>query len=281
MANLGKAFMSEPCPCLAFFMAFAGFGVVAGADYAGIAVEAGADYVEPTIADNLVVRGAAGTWRRNEFYAGQLFSSFAILIPAGLSVFDPEPAALDAYIAAALPIVASVALPGAKIVFGSGAARTVPEGMAASAARRVFGKSLVRVRDAAAEHGLRIVLEPLNRLETNLINSIEEAVTFLEKADIDGVDVVADLYHIQSEEEPFDVVRQYAARIGHVHIADSQRTALRKEDGPWRSFLSVLHHGGYRDTVSLECNWGPDASGEMAQALQFLRAASDALRHGS
>lgn len=252
-------------------MSFTGFGVVAGADYTKAVEDAGADYVEPTIGGNLVVEASPGLWRRNEVYDGRRFPSFAILIPSGLSVFDADPARLDAYFAAALPIIGSVAQPGAKIVFGSGAARAVPDGLSTAEARAVFARVLRSVRDLADECGLRIVLEPLNRGETNLVNSIAEAVEFLDEAEIEGIDVVADFFHIQTEAESFDVVRQHAARIGHVHVADSGRVAVGKADGPWRTFLGVLHDGGYRGTVSLECNWGPDAVKEMRASLALLR----------
>lgn len=259
-------------------MSFTGFGVVAGAELTEAVRRAGADHVEPTIAGNLAIRpaGDGGDWTLNDLYAGDRFPSFAILVPGDLPLLTADLTVVRGYFGAVLPIVRSVAEPGAKIVFGSGTARTAPDGMPEAEAHRRFAEVLRTARDTAAASNLRIVLEPLSRSETNVLNTFAEAVRFLDHADIDEVDVVADLFHIRNAGEPLDVLREHGDRIGHVHVSDRGRLPLGAEGGDdvWRDFLQAVHDGGYRGSVSLECNWSREtaaAESEFGRSLELLR----------
>ncbi|MFJ3385144.1 MULTISPECIES: sugar phosphate isomerase/epimerase family protein [unclassified Curtobacterium] len=285
-------------------MAFSGIGIVAGAELTEAARRAGADHVEPAITGNLAVPADdqhrddphrddphrddphrdhphrdhphRDRWRRNEVYAGARFRSFALFVPPDLPLLTAPVERVDDYFAQVLPIVASVAEPGAVIVFGSGTARTAPEGMPHTEAHERFARVVRSARDTAAERGLRIVLEPLNRAETNLVHTIAEAVAFLDEHDLGDVDVVADLFHVQAESESFDVVRALAGRIGHVHVSDHDRQPPGDAEGawPWPAFLAAVHDGGYRGAVSLECRWHEDPEPQMAAALALVRAAT-------
>lgn len=249
------------------------YGVIVPKDRAIIALAAGADYVEPTIIGNLVIADGEG-WVRNPDWPGPERSpSFAILFPGDLKISDPNFAAerVTAYLEAALPIIASAALPGAKIVFGSGGARTIPEGVDVAAGRARFAEVVAEARDIAQRNDLRIILEPLNRKEANLLNSLDETVAFLDEFGIDGVPVVADLYHIMLEHEPFSVVQSLGDRIGHAHIADSGRTPPGQGDWPLAAFITALRDGGYSGPISIECTF-TDFEPELGAALEHLRA---------
>ncbi|TDE88792.1 sugar phosphate isomerase/epimerase [Occultella glacieicola] len=248
------------------------FGVIVGTDGVAAARAAGADYVEPTIVGNLVVPAPSGGWMRSPHYDGDPSPSFAILFPRDLRLADPDfpVEEIDAYLEAAMAVVASAARPGAKIVFGSGAARNRPDGVDVAVARALLARVLTRARDVAARHQLRVLLEPLHTGETNMINSIAEAVAFLDEFAITDVQVVADLFHIMTAGEDLAVVREQGARIGHAHIADSGRTPPGQGDWPLPAFLNALRAGGYTGPVSVECHF-TDLGPELAGALAHLR----------
>ena len=249
------------------------YGVIVPQERASIALGAGADYVEPTIVGNLVVADG-DRWVRNPGYRGPEKSpSFAILFPGDIKLSDPTfPAErVTDYISAVLPVIAGAALPGAKIVFGSGAARAIPAGIDTAEGRARFADVVTEVRDAARLNDLQIILEPLNRGETNLLNTLEETVAFLDEFGIDGVPVVADLYHVMLEDEPLSVVQALGSRIGHAHIADSGRTPPGQGDWPLEPFISALRGGGYSGAISIECNF-TDFEPEFSAALAHLRA---------
>lgn len=232
------------------------------------------DYVEPTIVGNLVVE-REGRWVLNPEYRGAERSpSFAILFPGSLRIADPGFPAEEVtrYLEDALAVVGAHATDGARIVLGSGAARTVPDGVDREAAERRFAEVVVEARDIARRNGVRIVLEPLHRGETNLIHTIGEAVAFLDRHGIDDVPVVADLFHIVLEGEPLEQVAAHAGRVGHAHIADTDRRPPGQGDWPLRGFLTALRDGGYRGDVSIECHW-QDVAEELPAALAAVRGA--------
>jgi sugar phosphate isomerase/epimerase len=248
------------------------YGVNARAALVETALAAGAAYVEPVVVGNLVVKDAAGAWVRNPDYRGDRAPSFAVLFPAELRVSDPAfpDAAIADYIEAAMRIIADAAMPGAKVVFGSGAARTLPPGLDRAAGEAAFAARLRAAQQGAAKHGLRIILEPLNRTETDLLHTIGECAAFLDRFAIE-VPVVADLYHIMLEHEPLQALRDFASLIGHAHIADSGRTPPGQGDWPTAEFIRTLEAIGYDGNVSIECKWR-DFAAELPPALQFMRS---------
>ena len=246
-------------------------------DRAGTAAAyaAGADYVEPTILHNLLVQDADGTWQEAPLTdAWQPAPSFAVIAPAGLGLADPaaDPGVIAGHLRLVMTAAARRARPGATIVLGSGAARSAPEGVDPAAARAQLARSVRLARDLAAEHGLEAILEPLHRGESDQINSIAEAIAFLDEHDLAEMRVVADLFHIMLEQESLDVVREHAGRVAHAHIADTDRRPPGQGDWPLRAFLASLREGGYRGAVSIECEW-QDLASEAAGALAALREA--------
>ena len=249
------------------------YGVIVPSAQSAAVVLGGADYVEPTIVGNLVQEDGLGGWVRNPGYdAPDQCPSFAILFPGQLKLSDPAfPAkTVTDYLEAVFPIIAAAGSAGAKVVFGSGAARTIPASVDRVAAEARFAAVLLETRDVAARHGIVVLLEPLNAGETNLLHTIEECAQFLDSNGIEGVPIVADLYHIMLEGEPLATVTALGARIGHAHIADTGRTPPGQGDWPLSDFLRALTAGGYTGNVSIECTWS-DIATELAPALEHLR----------
>lgn len=252
-------------------------GVVTGPDLLDAVRASSADHVEPAIVGGLLVQVDA-SWAVRPAFARGRYPSFALLFPGDVRLSDPE-ASLDPvrdYLDQALPAVASVAVPGARIVFGSGTARTVPPGVDPTLARRRFAHVVTETRDRAAAHGLRIELEPLRRAETNLLHTVGETVAFLDEHRVHGVGIVADLFHVMAAGEPFAQLARHVDRIGHVHVSDVDRRPIGAHGFPWREFLRTLTDAGYDGAVSLECRWGDDPSGpapEVERSVRLVRAA--------
>jgi sugar phosphate isomerase/epimerase len=249
------------------------YGVIIPSDSFRTAVAAGVDYVEPTIVGNLLVERPRGDWVRNPDYVGpESAPSFAILFPPAIRLSDPAfpMEEIARYLEAAMSVIASAAEPGAKIVFGSGGARRIPDAVDREIAEARFADVVVAARDVAARNDLRVMLEPLNRGETNLLFTIRECAAFLDAHGIDGVPIVADLYHLMLEGEPFAAITENGPRIGHAHIADTGRKGPGTGDWPLADFLATLRAAGYDGTVSIECNWTSFAD-EFPPALAHLR----------
>jgi sugar phosphate isomerase/epimerase len=165
----------------------------------------------------------------------------------------------------------AAALGGRVIVFGSGGARTVPEGFS----RVTAWEQLVRFLNVCADHastqGVTIAIEPLNRRESNIINSYLEAAQLAKDVARESVAALADIYHFVMEEEPIEDIVQEADWLAHVHLADTGRLHPGSGVYPLERWFAILKDVGYTGMASVECSWGDSFSAETAQSLRFLR----------
>lgn len=101
----------------------------------------------------------------------------------------------------------------------------------------------------AATHDLPLIYEPLNRYETNLINTIGDGVALLDRLASDNVRLLADLFHMNIEEANVaEAIVAGAKRIGHVHLVDSNRRAAglgHMDYSPIAAALRAIDYDGY------------------------------------
>lgn len=254
-------------------------GIIAAHARAEEVAAASADFLEQTVVGSLLLEGAGGTWAPATGLAPvPRAPSFAILFPGAVRVSDPAvPLEKTAdYLRGAVAAIAPWARPGATVVLGSGASRRIPEGVDRAAAERRFADSVRTARDLAAEHGLEVLLEPLHQGETDLVNTLEQAADFLDAHELSGMRVVADLFHVMLERESFETVHRLAGRVGHIHVADTDRRPPGQGDWPLGEFLTALRDGGCDAHVSIECFTWQDIPAEGRAALEEVRAADPA-----
>ncbi len=161
-------------------------------------------------------------------------------------------------------------LGGHTVVFGSGGARTIPEGFPHEEAWQQLVDFVTMAGQIADAHGITFVIEPLNKKETNVINSVEEGMKLVMAAHHPSVKCLADLYHIMEEEEPLQHIVNAGSGIRHAHIADTGRFCPGSGSYPTREFFEALKSAGYQGMMSVECSWR-DIDVECKQALEFLR----------
>ncbi|MHC4121778.1 MAG: TIM barrel protein, partial [Planctomycetota bacterium] len=76
----------------------------------------------------------------------------------------------------------------------------------------------------AAEYGVDLLLEPLNRYESDMVNTLSDGVKLIESLSCSTVFLLADLFHMNIEEESIaGSIRSAGKRIGHLHFVDSNR----------------------------------------------------------
>lgn len=165
----------------------------------------------------------------------------------------------------------AAALGGKIIVFGSGGARAVPEDYSRERAWEQLVQFLRLCAAEAAAHDLIVAIEPLNRSETNIINSYLKAIRLAQDVDREHVQVLADIYHFMMEDEPLEHIREAPEHLVHVHLADSGRRHPGSGTYPLQELFDLLREVGYAGRASIECRWGENFSQEAAQALQFLQ----------
>lgn len=195
---------------------------------------------------------------------------FNLFLPGDLKVTGPavDWARAQRYVARALPRARSL---GAQVlVLGSGRSRTIPDGFARSDAWAQLVRFLHMVADVAEQEGITIAIEPLNRRESNVINSVAEGVELAQQVNRPAIRVLADFYHMDEEREPLSHLVQYSDWLAHVHVADSDRRAPGTGAYPYAEFVENLRAAEYKGMISVECRW-EDLAKEAEPAVRFLR----------
>jgi D-psicose/D-tagatose/L-ribulose 3-epimerase len=161
-------------------------------------------------------------------------------------------------------------LSGKIVVFGSGKARNRPENMSFAAAYHQLVFVTRTIGTIAKKYGITVVIEPLNRSETNMICSVAEGAMLMADADLDSVRLLADVYHMQVENESLENIARVGA-LSHVHIAAKQGRAypLAPEE-PFKDLFKQLSLIGYNGRVSIEGKT-TDFEHDAPAALKVLR----------
>jgi D-psicose/D-tagatose/L-ribulose 3-epimerase len=159
-------------------------------------------------------------------------------------------------------------------------------------ARKAEWERAVAGLAAAAEHaealGVRLAIEPLNRFETDLVNTVEQGVALCDAIGSPAAGLLLDTFHMNIEEKSIpDAIRAAGDRLVHVHACENDRGTLGTAHVPWSEVFAALRDVGYDRQVVIEsftpavttiaravCMWRPlDATGDaLATAgLAFLR----------
>ena len=132
--------------------------------------------------------------------------------------------------------------------------------------------ALQRCSAAAARHGVRLVLEPINRYETTLINNVEQGLALIETVSADNFGLLLDTFHMNIEEPVIeDSIRACGDRIFHFHVADSNRWYPGAGHLDFESILGTLFATGYQGYVSGEFMPLPDADTSAERGIACLR----------
>jgi sugar phosphate isomerase/epimerase len=164
---------------------------------------------------------------------------------------------------------------GVKIVcFGSGGARRVPEGFSKEEAFQqlvAFGK---RIAPEARANGITVVIEPLRRQETNIINTTAEGYELVKAVDDPNFELLIDFYHLASEKEDPAIILQAREHIRHLHMANPQGRVFPLEWGEfdYAPFFANLRQIGYAGRISIEAS-SPDIPTQGPVAIALLRRA--------
>ncbi len=139
-------------------------------------------------------------------------------------------------------------------------------------AREHLVRALEELGEHAGGYGVPLLYEPLNRYESNLINTLGAGVELLETLSTDNVRLLADLFHMNIEERDLaGAIRAAAPHVGHVHFADSNRQAAGFGHTDFRPVVSALQEASYEGFVSAEVFPTPDSEAAAAQTMRSYR----------
>lgn len=159
------------------------------------------------------------------------------------------------------------------VCFGSGGARKAPLEWPLDRAFDQIVDFVSAVAPVAEETGVTLVVENLNKSETNLLNTVEDCARVVRKVGSDAVRLNVDAFHWAREQESPDVILRNADLIGHCHIATTaNRKAPGDEPCDFLPFVKALHSVRYDKTLSVEAVIDDQTETGFSRILDTLRA---------
>jgi sugar phosphate isomerase/epimerase len=235
-------------------------GICAGIETGPIIERAGAAFLEVSVQRFLIPGEPEASFAPHLQAASNLGCPIRcanVFLPANLPCVGEavdEPALL-AYAETAFARAAQVGIK--RIAFGSGKAREIPVGYSQTRARDQFIGFLKTIAPAAARAEVIIVIEPLNVKECNFINTLSEGAGIVEECGHPNIGLLADTYHMGSAQEGPETLRRFGEYLRHVHVAEYPSRKFPGADGQsYRAYFAALREIGYRDDISIECQWG-------------------------
>jgi sugar phosphate isomerase/epimerase len=201
-----------------------------------------------------------------------------VLLPGTMKVTGPDAnlEALRTYMTTTLGRAKKIGM--TTLVFGSGVARKVPDGFDMGKAKKQVIDFVSMAAPIAKENGVTLVAEPLNKGETNIMNSVAEAMEIVKAVNHPNFQCLVDSYHFWVENEPLKNLEAAMPWIKHVHLADKDgRTAPgRSGKSDYKPFFKVLKQGGYNGMIAVEALDTAEIKGKEAAILGFVQDAWDA-----
>ncbi|MCP4750481.1 MAG: sugar phosphate isomerase/epimerase [Proteobacteria bacterium] len=124
----------------------------------------------------------------------------------------------------------------------------------------------------AAGYGLDILLEQMNRYETNYMHSVSQVGDYIESSGISNLKIHADLFHMNIEDACMEEsLEKYKDLLGYIHFADSNRLAPGQGHLDFPDVLKTLDAIGYSGWIGIEVLTEPDAYTAAKQSIDYLK----------
>ena len=118
-------------------------------------------------------------------------------------------------------------------------------------ARSVEG--MQQLADMAADHGITLCMEVLNRFEGYLLNTAQEGCRYVDQVGRGNVKLMLDTFHMNIEEDSIGgAIRMAGKRLGHFHTGECNRRVPGAGRMPWYEIGCALRDIGYDGTVVME-----------------------------
>ncbi len=138
--------------------------------------------------------------------------------------------------------------------------------------REVLLDGLGELGEHAAAVGVRVLLEPLNRYEDHMLNTLDDAAALCRELGMESVAVMGDLFHMNIEEGDIgDAIRRCGPLLAHVHLADSNRMYPGAGHTDFARAFAALREIGFEGWLAMECAT-PDPERTLPAVSRLMRA---------
>lgn len=251
------------------------FGYCTGTENSTLARQQGWDFIEENVQNFLKGETEDDKWHGVEMQRRSALPIVAAncLVPGHLRIVGPEVnlKTLEAYMSRVIARGETTNI--RRLVFGSGAARNVPEGFDRAEAKKQIVAFLKMAAPILQKHEVIIVIEPLNKGECNVINSVAEGMEYVREVDHPNIQCLVDSYHFWLENEDLKNIEDAGTHIRHVHLADKDGRTPPGMSGKadYRPFFATLKKIRYSGIVSVEARLPNDWADKGKNVLEYLR----------
>jgi sugar phosphate isomerase/epimerase len=192
---------------------------------------------------------------------------------SGCSLSDPDPAGRRRAVEELRRHIEMAHGVGTDLFLGSAKGQQL-DGEPAEDYRARLAEVLGAVDDEAAEAGVLLYLEAINRYEINALTNAEQNVEFFTRYPLKSCDIQLDSFHMGIEDADLgEAVRSCGDRLGYMQFADSNRRYPGAGHLDFSSIMDGLIDIGYQGDFGLECQPVPDGITAATRGLEFLRRA--------
>lgn len=231
------------------------FGACSGHQNAQVAAKIGYDYLEGNLSNIAKMEPAAlQEVKATMAAAGLQFEICNCFFPGSVKLTGEEANlhTIRDYVRLAFSKACELGLKTA--VLGSGGAREVPPGFERTRAQAQLEEAFVAAGDIAREFGVMIALEPLSRADCNILHDVAEGDEIAARLQHRNIRVLADIYHMYRNEEPYSVIPHMQVPLEHVHFCDptARRYPKLTDAYDYSDFAAALREANYNKCMSIE-----------------------------
>lgn len=150
-------------------------------------------------------------------------------------------------------------------------------------------ENLQEIGTVAADHGVVVGMEPLNRFESDMVNTVDQALSLVKEVNHPNIKIVLDTFHGNIEEKSIpDSIRKIGKEmLCHIQGNESDRGTPGTGNLDWKGIKTALDEIGYDGAIVIEtfgavseeiakatCIWRPlaNSSDELAkEGLEFYK----------
>ena len=153
-------------------------------------------------------------------------------------------------------------------------------------------EGIKKAANYAKDFGVCLCLEPANRYETHMLNTVADALEMLKKIDEPNVGLLLDTYHMNIEEKNiYSAIVSARGKLFHFHVNENDRGTPGTGHIPWDEVFQALKDIKYEgiaaiesfvdnniDIASLVAIWrklAPSADALAREGYSFIKKMSD------
>ncbi len=168
-------------------------------------------------------------------------------------------------------IITVAAAFNAPAIIGSMQGRATPD-VDKTTALGHLAEALEELGTYAGTLGVPLLYEPLNRYETNLVNTVAEGVALVKSLSTASVKLLLDFFHMNIEEsDPVSAILSAGSHIGHIHFVDSNRRPAGSGHTNFAPLANALRQSGFSGYASAEALPYPDSDSAASATIAAFR----------